>query len=184
MYAIIPTTRPCRLPLPSPSWAAVDTGIFGTNDPFDQVQYRIDHGVVLAVQLPAFPPFIPGGFMELVELILVIGGSSSGGTDHCFSSLATGDLRSKHREATMPKCLASFQLRPSGEASSNYTSRRNSVYGTTSSALAASTTSARRSSDVYLGARLTKVGDCQLIDEQKHPAVSLGGLDRRVVGLS
>jgi hypothetical protein len=63
IYAIIPTTRPCDVPLPGPDWAAQPAGQFGTNDPWDTISYNINHGAV---------------GVDVVEFVLVIGSQSSG----------------------------------------------------------------------------------------------------------
>lgn len=63
IYAVIPTTRPCQVGLPSPDWASQPAGQFGTNDPADVISYLIEHGAVAA---------------DIVEFVLTIGPNSSG----------------------------------------------------------------------------------------------------------
>ncbi|WP_125728027.1 hypothetical protein [Kibdelosporangium aridum] len=63
IYAVIPTTRPCSIPLPTLEWSQQSAGQFGTNDPADTIGYQIEHGAVSA---------------DVVEFVLVIGPNSSG----------------------------------------------------------------------------------------------------------
>jgi hypothetical protein len=63
IYAVIPTTRPCPVALPSVDWALAGAGEFGTNDPADKIAFRVDHGLSAA---------------EVVDFVLVIGPDSSG----------------------------------------------------------------------------------------------------------